>query len=456
MKLSAEKQNFLIDLYLKKVSEVESVQLPEDLIEVNDFLSLAEQNKVGANLYLQLKRLVEKEVMKLPENLLNGLEETYRKVKAKNIRRLETGLPVLIELKKRGVEVIILKGNAIAEEIYGDIGYKPMNDIDILVKKKDMPIVYEVFASFYLLTAAPLDTDIKKQEKFSHHAPPFFNRSLEVFFGTHWDIAAPTRGLSTPVADFWKNKEEFSLMGETFYRLSPMHFIFHLCIHLSPAKTGLREVADIVKMIEHRQKDLDAKTFVQMVRESKSSEEVYEALTIVNALSEFSFVREVLKELDKKVSESVKEQARKRATPRNKILHIRTNYVSKIEKTFALFSLTESPVEKTFLLAKMWRLYLFVPPSEALRLNYDFQDVSFFKKCWVTLIAPLKVSEVFIKDLGLMIFLIVTARHQWVLLKSYGYFMINKLRGKPVANLESFAQKLGMSFKEIKDIQALD
>ncbi|MGZ3788585.1 MAG: nucleotidyltransferase family protein [Bacteriovorax sp.] len=457
MKLSAEKQNFIIDCYLMDPAELATkCSLPETVVEREDFFTLASQNKIGANLYLQLNRLKGPFGAQIPNDLLHPLEETYSKIRSKNVRRLEVGLPILQEMKKRGVEVIVLKGNAIAEEIYQDIGYKPMNDIDILVKKEDMGIVYEVFSHFSLLTAAPLEEDIRKQEKYSHHAPPFFNKGLDVFLGTHWDIAAPTRGLSVPIQKLWDDKEEFLLMGERFFRLSPMHFIFHLCVHLNSAKTGLREVGDIVKMIKHREKELDSKKFIQLCIESKATEEIFEALSLVNSLRPFSFVKEVLEEIGQHLDETVKKRVYKRSHPRHKILHIRTNYVSKIEKTFALFMLTEAPLEKTYLLSKMWRLYLLVPPSEALKLDYEFGDVSLAKKMLAVLKAPLKISQVFINDLGLLIFIVVTMRHQWVLLASYGKYLVNQLKGRPTQDLNAFAKKLGLSFSEIKEIQALD
>ncbi|MDD4974733.1 MAG: nucleotidyltransferase family protein [Bacteriovorax sp.] len=454
MKLSAEKQNYLLDLYLLSPAELASnIQLPSESCEISDFLELAAHNKVGANLFLQLKRLN----FPIPASLLLPLEETYQKIRAKNIRRLEVGLPILNELKKANIEVIILKGNAIAEEIFQDIGYKPMNDIDILVKKEDLAAIYEIFLKNHMLTAAPLESDIRKQEKYSHHWPPFFDKKLEVFLGTHWNIAAPTRGLDIPVQDFWKDKEKFELMGETYFRLAPKHFLLHLCVHLNSAKTGLREIGDIVKLIEARESDLLASEFVEMVIKAHAENEVYEALSLVAALRAFPFTEAVLKKLDQLIlDEHFKKKVQKRLSPRHKILHIRTNYISKIEKTFALFMLTEAPVEKSLLLAKMWKLYLLVPGPEALRLAYDFPEASLFKKITARLVAPIKISRVFINDLGLLIFLIVTMRHQWVLSSSYGTYIIKKIKGEPIHSLDSIALGMGLTFKEMKEISALD
>ena len=454
MNLSIEKQNYLLDLYLYTPEYLKNnVQLPITAIEQTEFLQLAAHNKVGANLYLQLKRLD----YKGNDFLLRALEETYLKVKAKNVQRLKVGIPILVKLKKQGIEVIVLKGNAIAEDIFFDIGYKPMNDIDILVKREDLSAIFEIFQKEHLITAAPLEADFRKQEKYSHHWPPFFDKKLDVFLGTHWDIAAPTRGLKIPIQDFWNCKEEFMLMGETFYRLSPKHFILHLCVHLNSAKTGLREIGDLVAMIEVNENKLDVAEFIQMTTKSHTEKEVFEALSLATALRSFKSIEEILTTLNRLiVDEDFKAMVKKRSSPRHKLLHIRTNYISKIEKTFALFMLTEAPLEKTLLLAKMWRIYLLVPGPEALRLDYEFPEASFLKKILSSLLAPLKISQVFIKDMGFSIFMIVTLRHQWVLLRSYGNYIIKKIKGEPIQSLDSIAKGLGLTFKEIKEISALD
>lgn len=454
MNLSIEKQNDLIDLYLLRPSDLAQKDLlPHGPEEMKAFLEMASFNKISSYLFLQIK----KAHLPAPESLLKPLEESYQKIKMKNGRRLEVGLPILDELKNLGVEIIILKGNAIAEEIFLDIGYKPMNDIDILVKKEDLTLIYEIFLKHHLLTAAPLEDDFRKQEKYSHHWPPFFDRKLDLFFGTHWNIAAPTRKLVIPLQEFWTEKEEFQLMGKTYFRLCPKHFILHLCVHLNSAKTGLREIGDVVKFIEFRQKDLDPLLFIEMVRKAHAEKEVYEAFSMVHVLKSFSFVDLVLKKLDQVIDdEQFKRMVKKRVSPRHKIVNIRTNYISKIEKTFALFMLTEDPLEKTFLLMKMWRLYLLVPGDQALRLDYEFPDAPWLKKGMASLLAPLKISRVFIKDMGLGIFLIVTLRHQWVLLSSYFSFIEKKWKGEPVHNLKSIAQGMGLDLVEMKEIQALD
>lgn len=451
MTLNDSIQNFLIDSYLMPVEKLHSGELPQNREEIEAYLKLAEENKLSAQLYLQLSKLnIQNDALMAP------LKTIYERIKKKNEKRLEAGLPVLQEMQNRGIEVIILKGNAIAQEYFGDIGYKPMNDIDFLIRKADIDKTLKVFSDYKLLSAAPLEEDIQKQSKMSHHAPPFFTKNMDVFFGTHWNIAAPTRGLSIPLEEFWKEKEAFQLEGQTFFRLSPLHFLFHLCVHLNAAKTGLREIGDIVKVLQFREKEISPEKLVELAKKAGAQEEVYEAFALVDSVIPFTTVLQTMEELKKELPPSSLDRIGKRTSSRLKILHLRTNYISKIEKTFAFFTMSEDPVEKTLLLGKMWKLYLFVPLDTALRLDYEMQDVSLPVKVLSLLKAPAKISRVFIKDLGLFIFVFVTARHQWVLLKSYGEYFLKKISGKKVKKLEDFARDLGLSMAEIKELQALD
>ena len=71
-----------------------------------------------------------------------------------------------------------------------------MNDIDILIRKEDLATIYAVYAEMGFFSAAELfGNGSRKQEKFSHHSPPFFSRDLACMIGTHW-------GLITPLAPY--------------------------------------------------------------------------------------------------------------------------------------------------------------------------------------------------------------------------------------------------------------
>jgi hypothetical protein len=426
--------------------------LPENLLSGgSDFYELALHNKVESYLYLQLKNNPE-----ISEDLLASLKKAYEKTRSANLARLEVGLVLLQELRALGLDVLILKGNAIAEDIFGDLGYKPMNDIDILVRREDLATIHQVFQKHRLHSAAAMSEDIRKQENYSHHWPPFFTQDLSCFIGTHWALAAPGRNFEIPTEDLWRDKEEFSLLGHRFHRLSPKHFLLHLCVHLSPVKTGLREIGDLVHWIHYKNAELKSSDFVQYVIQTKTEREVFAALTLAHSAWPLEFMEQVLKQLAPRLSKKDLRQAYVRAYPRRKILLNRSNYISKIEKAFGLFMLTEAPLEKTLLLAKMWRLFLLVPRVEAYRLSYVLPEAGLVTKLRAVLAAPFKISQVFIKDMGFTVFVVVTLRHQWVLLACYGSYLKKKISGKPIRNLQNIADRLGLDLNKMREVATLD
>src|SRR5207244_3288798 len=107
-------------------------------------------------------------------------------------------LALFDDLTRQNISFIVLKGNAIAEEIYDDADYKQMNDFDLLFRRQDLHRLAQVYLDFPLQSAAQLGENFRSQEKYSHHWPLFFSPDLKLFIGTHWNIVAPSRNINFP------------------------------------------------------------------------------------------------------------------------------------------------------------------------------------------------------------------------------------------------------------------
>lgn len=75
----------------------------------------------------------------VPENVMNKLKMAYYRTVAKNLCMYAELRPILESLREKDLEVVILRGAALAETVYDDMGLRPMGDIDLLVKKEDLP-----------------------------------------------------------------------------------------------------------------------------------------------------------------------------------------------------------------------------------------------------------------------------------------------------------------------------
>ena len=74
----------------------------------------------------------------VPDSILLQLREHYKAVLVKNMVMLEELERVINELNKNDIQVIVLKGAYLAEQVYKNIACRPMEDLDILIQKRQL------------------------------------------------------------------------------------------------------------------------------------------------------------------------------------------------------------------------------------------------------------------------------------------------------------------------------
>ena len=424
--ISKDVQNlFLLALAEPSFLEAEKIKitLPTDEAQWKLWLELARHNGVQPFLAINLKRLgLDKSALVSP-TILAELEDTRNKTLARNLKRWKGAGPLLDKFDQLQIPWMILKGNALADEVYGDSGYKKMNDLDLLVKRADIPRVVAVFKEEGLLTAAPAPIkDFEKLARFSHHLQPYGGRDLSYMVGIHWNLVNPLRGPKILEENLWARKISTTAGGRSVTRLGDADFLNHLCLHLSTYKAGIREIGDIVNAVRAFSKNREFKQkFLEVVQETGSQEDVFRSLSLAQIVSMSegeSFYSEVLKAIVPKVSAKLKRRmAARRRNPQGPAF-TRTTHVGRIEKAYAFFSMTDSPLEKGRWLAVMWKNWLFAPSSEAYRLDFKIPQKNIVATAVCRLKAPYRVAEAFAHDLGWNIFFFSIAKHHWDLAKS--------------------------------------
>lgn len=80
----------------------------------------------------------------VPSDLKQNLRDAYLQATARNMVILHHAGTVLKALSERGLEVIVLKGLYLAEVVYSGIGLRTFEDIDLLLRRRDLPAALEV------------------------------------------------------------------------------------------------------------------------------------------------------------------------------------------------------------------------------------------------------------------------------------------------------------------------
>lgn len=138
----------------------------------------------------------------------------------------------LAALSHAGIEVMLLKGAALALTVYGSFTRRPMVDVDLLVHEGQARRARDV-----LLKAGWVSSGMEELEKFyegHHHLPALEDgRGLEVQLELHTALFFEGNPFHFPVSDIWRRAVPVTVRGRRSYVPSSQDQLLHLCLHFA-------------------------------------------------------------------------------------------------------------------------------------------------------------------------------------------------------------------------------
>jgi hypothetical protein len=415
-----------------------------------EFYTLAQENAVLPKVYAALKG------MGVWESVEPSVREPWEAhaelIRERNQQRIEAAKPLLVRLLAEGKPVVLLKGACFAELLYGDVAYKKMNDLDFLVSwevAQGLPAILQELA--FIALSKPMASEPRKLRALTHHLPGYVSPNLSCMLGIHWGLTSPLAPYRLDEAAMWERLESLHYQGLPLFALSPMDNLHHVCVHLPHYKTGLRELADIYNLIRLQGDRIDWLTFEADIRKAGTSERVWHALSLVQAIDPDARVAALLDALASCIKASfVRDALHKRANPRL-ILRSRSTHLTRIEKAYGVFGLTWDLREKAGTLVNMWGGVLFPPLRDVEKMAYLPAGS---RRLWLHYpFAWHRVVRALISDLGLKVFLLVTLKELIDLSRCACLTVLNQPR--PNSGLADAARRLGFSpqaFERMKEL----
>ena len=161
-----------------------------------------------------------------PRGVQETLGQAYRKAAFRSLRIQGQIQKISDETEKRHSPVLFLKGAALAGWVYEDIGLRPMNDIDVLVKKVDVPRLDRMLRDMGYEQDAYRSHVHRKMALVISHLPAYrkVNRLTVEVHVSLFDNPAMEMGL-------WK---KVHAPGDgNGLRVLPLEWLLvHLCVHL--------------------------------------------------------------------------------------------------------------------------------------------------------------------------------------------------------------------------------
>ena len=207
-------------LFLGNAEKDEALEGMDRSLDWAGLLELAGEEGMSGVLALQLERLARTYRLKIP---LEPFSKALHGIFVSNGSHFGEMLALRTALQKEAVRVILLKGGALTTTAYGgQLGLRPLSDLDLLVKETDLPGV----------------RDMLLERGF--HAPgssgTLFTKG-PVMFDLHTDLVNASRIRRRALAfqfdaeAVWTKAVVLDPGDDSLLTLSPAHQFLHLAVH---------------------------------------------------------------------------------------------------------------------------------------------------------------------------------------------------------------------------------
>lgn len=264
-----------------KVNEI----LSEDL-DWSYVLEFSARQGISPLLYWNLRKISNDK--NIPSEAIKDLQKMYYSNLARNILLFNELSKILTAFKKTGIDVIVLKGASLAEEIYKNIGLRPMGDIDLLIKEEDLQKAKTELAKLmYSSYACPTNVHETFQTIIAS-ALTFIRQDGKISIDVHWDIQPPHSPYKVDVNKLWKNAKPTKIAGIETLTLAPEDLLQHLCLHVDKhihissklSANPLRDYCDIAEVTSHFKTTFNWEYFLQNSKSCKIEQPIFEGLSI--------------------------------------------------------------------------------------------------------------------------------------------------------------------------------
>ncbi|MCL6583170.1 MAG: nucleotidyltransferase family protein [bacterium] len=218
----------------------------------------------------------------IPRDAARKLRDSYLANAIKNLHLYQELSTIIQTFHERGLAAIVLKGAHLAKIVYGNSALRYMCDLDLLVRKEELPLAISSLSDKGYHPIKPFDIEEVCTQK--HHLPTFIKKDQLVYqIELHWHIEPPTDPFTVNLEGLWQRAQKATINNLPILVLSPEDLILHLCMHTVHhiLDLGLRPLCDLSETIRHYQAEIDWKSLQLRSREWKADKPLYLMLSLL-------------------------------------------------------------------------------------------------------------------------------------------------------------------------------
>lgn len=253
--------------------------------EWDALIPLAEAHSMSPLIYTHLQQLGQP----LPPTVKLQLQGLFLRHKRANEIRLARLAQILVVLEAEQIPVIVLKGGALAPQIYPAPGLRSMSDLDILVPPEQVFTVQSILRDLDFTDSLPDDPTPPDHR----HLPVVMQTTAEMAVSVEIHRAlggTPRFPEGKPFELLWETAVSYPFANRIAHMLSYEDMLWHLHTHMVSEHTRLIRIVDIVGFAEKFAQEIDW----QLVRQQSPH--------VLAALSVLQFVMPLSAQLREKAS----------------------------------------------------------------------------------------------------------------------------------------------------------
>ena len=229
-------------------------------VEWDEVIDLADKHKVDGIIYLALRK--SKLISNIGEEKISLLKQKAAITGITQSRHISGLSTVLNKINERNIPVIVLKG-LVVREFYPQPDQRSMNDADILVHEGDVEKVKQLLIDMGYVYL--------EDHKASHHIALVHHKYP--FIELHWNLFKRD-GFSNELEHYerliWRraikvNVGEAEVLSLSYEDLA-LHLCMHMAAHLAATGFGVRQLCDLVLLVEHNGDEVDWNSFIMKAR----------------------------------------------------------------------------------------------------------------------------------------------------------------------------------------------
>lgn len=236
-------------LLLKK-SEQEQRELCQKFSQLDEkslvtLLRLVRSNAVETLFYQNLLELEpeSKAGTGLKQYLITALEGEVSKLRLQGLERARRAATFFDAMNEAEVPYLKRKGSLLGEALYGDVAYKKMNDVDVLIKPANKIRVQSMLGDLGFSCVSPVpENNFFYRSVMGHESPYWAPDDLSCFISLQWAAVPPLAPFQSNTEDYWS--EESNKNTHLSWELAFLDII----VDMDFLKVGLRELMDLINL----------------------------------------------------------------------------------------------------------------------------------------------------------------------------------------------------------------